>query len=148
MDRMRIIVRGYLVRGPLGGIGWHHLQYVLGLVRLGHDVYFAEDSDDYPSCYNPVTDVLDTDPSYGLDFARSAFARLELADRWAYYDAHTSRWYGPAAEKMLGLFKSADLLLNCSGINPLRDWHLNIPARALIDTDPVFTQIRHLTDPA
>jgi hypothetical protein len=47
---MNIIVLGYIVRGPLGGLAWHHLQYVIGLSKLGHDVYFFEDSDDYPSC--------------------------------------------------------------------------------------------------
>ena len=43
---LRIVVLGYVVRGPLGGLTWHHLQYLLGLRRLGHDVYFFEDSDD------------------------------------------------------------------------------------------------------
>ncbi len=52
-SRARIIILGYIVRGPLGGLAWHHLQYVLGLSGLGHDVYFIEDSDDYPSCYDP-----------------------------------------------------------------------------------------------
>src|SRR4029453_7662493 len=42
--------------------------------------------------------------------------------------------------------KTADLLLNVSLVNPLRDWMLDIPVRAAIDTDPAFTQIRHLTD--
>ena len=28
--RSRILVLGYLVRGPLGGLAWHHLQYVVG----------------------------------------------------------------------------------------------------------------------
>jgi hypothetical protein len=40
------------------------------------------------------------------------------------------------------------VLLNVSGVNPLRPWLLAVPVRALIDTDPAFTQIRHLTDPA
>jgi hypothetical protein len=40
------------------------------------------------------------------------------------------------------------LLINVSGVNPLRDWTKEIPRRILIDTDPVFTQIRHLTDPS
>ena len=43
---MRIIVVGYIVRCPLGGMAWHYLQYVLGLARLGHDVYFFEESGD------------------------------------------------------------------------------------------------------
>ena len=45
-DCLRIIVLGYIVRGPLGGMVWHHLQYVMGLAHLGHDVYFIEDSGD------------------------------------------------------------------------------------------------------
>jgi hypothetical protein len=33
-------------------------------------------------------------------------------------------------------------------MNPLRPWLLEAPVRVLVDTDPVFTQIRHLTDAA
>lgn len=147
-ERLRIVVLGYIVRGPLGGLAWHHLQYVMGLARLGHDVYFVEDSDDYPSCYDPVRHVVDADPSYGLRFAAESFERVGLGDRWAYHDAHTSRWSGPAGDRILGVCAATDLVVNVSGVNPLRPWLAEVPARALIDTDPVFTQIRHLTDPA
>ena len=147
-DRLRIIVLGYIVRGPLGGLAWHHLQYVLGLAALGHDVYFVEDSEDYPACYDPSRNVVDTDPSYGLRFTARVFERVGLGRRWAYYDAHTTRWLGPCAERIFDLCADADLLLNVSGVNPLRPWLLDIPSRALIDTDPVFTQLRHLADPA
>lgn len=143
---LRIVVLGYIVRGPLGGLAWHHLQYVLGLARLGHDVYFIEDSDDYPACYNPETDAVTTDPSYGLKFAADAFQRLGLGERWAYYDAHTAQWLGAAATRARDICASADLLLNLSGVNPLRPWLAGIPARAFVDTDPAFTQVRHLTD--
>lgn len=44
------------------------------------------------------------------------------------------------------IFRSSDLLLNLSGVNPLREYLQDIPTRAYVDTDPVFTQIRHLTD--
>lgn len=146
--RLRVVVLGYIVRCPLGGMAWHHLQYVLGLHRLGHDVWFVEDSDDVPwSCYDPARGVTDADPAYGLAFAKSAFDRVGLGDRWAYYDAHTSRWLGPAAGGILGECQSADLVLNVSGANPLRPWLMTPPVRAYIDTDPAFTQIRNLTDP-
>jgi hypothetical protein len=148
MSRLRIAVLGYLVRGPLGGMAWHHLQYVLGLARLGHDVRFVEDSDDYPSCYDPERNVVDEDPSYGLRFAAAALGRLGLADCWAYHDAHARRWHGPAAQTIHDWLSRADLLLNVSGVNPLRPWLLEVPARAFIDTDPAFVQVRHLTDPA
>ena len=35
-----------------------------------------------------------------------------------------------------------------SGVNPLREWFEKVPARVLIDTDPGFTQVRHLTEAA
>jgi hypothetical protein len=146
--RLRIIVLGYIVRGPLGGLAWHHLQYVMGLSLLGHEVYFVEDSDDYEGCYNPQTGITGSDPSYGLRFAEHSFKMVELQDRWAYYDAHTLCWHGPCAENIMGICEHADVLLNVSGVNPIRPWFGNIPIRVLIDTDPAFTQIRHLNDPA
>jgi hypothetical protein len=129
-------------------MAWHHLQYVLGLTQLGHDVRFVEDSDDYPSCYDPQRGTVDENPDYGLRFASAAFDRLGLSDCWAYHDAHAGRWHGPAADSILDWLVRADLLLNVSGVNPLRPWLLGVPVRVLIDTDPAFTQIRHLTDPA
>ena len=46
-DRLRIVVLGYLVRGPLGGMAWHHLQYVMGLARLGTKFTSLRDSRDF-----------------------------------------------------------------------------------------------------
>jgi len=147
-SRLRIIVLGYIVRGPLGGMVWSNLQYLVGLARLGHDVFFLEDSDDYPSCYDPVRDITDTDPAYGLSFTARAMERIGFVDRWAYHDAHAGQWHGPCASRVAEICADADLVLDLSGVNPLRPWLLDIPARALVDTDPAFTQIRHLTDPA
>jgi hypothetical protein len=144
--RLRIIVLGYIVRGPIGGMAWHHLQYALGLARLGHDVLFLEDSDDYPSCYDPSTHEVGTDPSYGLRFAKNAFDRLGFGEHWCFFDAHRQEWRGPAAARSLRACEAADLLINVSGVNPIRPWLEQIPARVLIDTDPAFTQVRHLTD--
>jgi hypothetical protein len=142
------VVLGYIVRGPIGGLAWHHLQYVMGLAGLGHDVYFFEDSDDYPSCYDPQRQTTDQNPDYGLRFATQVFGQVGLGKRWAYYDAHTTRWLGPCAASAVEICRSADLLLNLSGVNPIRPWFLQVPHRVLVDTDPVFTQVRHLTDPA
>ena len=118
---------GYIVRGPLGGLAWHHLQYVLGLVQLGHEVYFLEDSDNYPSCYDPSQDIIDTNPTYGLQFTERTFKQVGLQDLWAYYDAHTERWFGPAADRILEVCTSADLVLNLSGVkdSPQKDSKLD-----------------------
>ncbi len=148
MTRLRIAVLGYIVRGPIGGLAWHHLQYVLGLARLGHDVRFVEDSDDYPACYDPSRHLTDTDPTYGLSFAADAFERFGMGDTWSYHDAHTGRWLGGGGAEGREFCESADIALNLSGMNPMRDWTRDIPVRVLVDTDPVFMQVRHLTNPA
>jgi hypothetical protein len=147
-SRLRILVLGYIVRGPLGGLTWHHLQYAMGLAALGHDVYFLEDSDDYPCCYDPIQDTLGTDATFGLEYTARCFDRVGLGERWAYYDAANNQWFGPCAGRIWEVCGTAELLLNLSGVNPLRSWCLDVPARAFLDTDPVFTQIRHLEEPA
>ena len=148
-ERLRIIVSAWLVREPLAGMAWDHLQFVVGLAELGHDVYYLEDSGDSPSCMHPWSGVTDTDPTEGLRFTQEAFATMGIGDRWAYHDAHTQRWFGPCADRILSLCRTADLFLNVTAwVNPLRPWLLDIPVRVFFDSDPGFTQILHLTDPA
>ncbi|MGH2755262.1 MAG: glycosyltransferase [Actinomycetota bacterium] len=147
-DRLRIVVMGYIVRGPLGGMTWHYLHYVLGLLAMGHEVAYLEDSGDEEwSCYNPETSVNGPDPSYGLRYARDVFAAVGSPDIWGYYDRLTDTWHGPLAERAIETLERADVLINISGANRMRSWSRDIPVRIFIDTDPAFTQIRNLTDP-
>jgi len=147
---LRIVVMGSLIREPTGGNAWANVGYAHGLAELGHDVFYIEDSDDYPTCYDPENSAATTDPTYGLHFAANAFARFGLGDRWAYYDAHVNEWKGTRAHDAHTFCKSADLVLSYSGMwgNPLRDWLENVPRRAIIDGDPGFTQVRNLVDPS
>lgn len=143
---MKIVLLGYIVRGPIGGLVWHHFQYALGLKLLGHDVLFIEFSENYPSCYNPITFELSKDPSYGLKFIDTIFSNYGLKGKWAYFDEHTNQWFGNSRQEVAEFSKDAEVLLNISGVNPLREEFQNIPIRAFIDTDPSFTQIRLLKD--
>lgn len=145
---MKIILLGYIVRGPVGGLVWHHFQYALGLKLLGYDVLFLEQCGNYPSCYNPVSHEFSTDPSFGLEFINSIFSKHGLKHQWAYFDEHSNQWHGKTKQEVITFSKDADILLNLSGINQLNDIFLNIPIKAFIDTDPLFTQIRLLNDPA
>ena len=52
-SRLTILVTGFIVRRPVGGLAWHYGQYVAGLRKLGHRVFFMEDSEDFPSCFVP-----------------------------------------------------------------------------------------------
>lgn len=146
-SRLRVIVLGYIVRAPLGGLAWHYLHYVLGLAELGHEVFYLEDSGDSEwCCYDPDRCASGTDPTYGLKYAASLFERVGLSSSWAYHDTHTGTWMGPAASRVDEICQTADLLINVSGANPIRAWFERIPVRVLIDTDPGFTQIGRTQD--
>lgn len=144
-QQLRVIVLGYVVGFPLGGMSWHTLQYPMGLRRLGHDVWVLEDSGDWPSAYDPRTYEIG-DPTYGLSYATHVYERLGLGARWAYHDAPSGTWYGPAVGAILERCRDADVVLNLAGIHPVRPWLEDIPVRVLVDADPAFTQVRHLTD--
>jgi hypothetical protein len=122
------------------------MQYVLGLHQMGYEVLFLEDSENYPSCYNPATLEMTTDPSYGIAFIKDLFGAFGLQHNWAYFDAHTNTWFGKGRQEVLEFCRRAELVINISGVQPLREWWMTIPRRVLVDTDPVFTQIRFLSE--
>ena len=35
---------GFMASCPFAGVIWQHVHYIVGLQRLGHEVYYIEDS--------------------------------------------------------------------------------------------------------
>jgi hypothetical protein len=139
-SRKRIVVLHLAGRYPLGGIGWQAVHYLVGLTRLGHDVYYVEDSGAHP--YDPRVKSVVEDSSYTLDFLAGLMARFGMADRWAYVDGGTATCHGLSRERLDRLYGEADALLNVCGATRLREEHLSCPVRVYVETDPVFEQIR------
>lgn len=140
----RIIVAGYMVRYPLGGQLWAHLQYLLGLKQLGHDVYFFEDFGWQDSCYDPAHNTMSDDAAYGVTTVRGLMQRFDLAERWVYRDA-AGIHHGLSARESVQVIRRSDLLINLSGVTRF-DGFENIPQRVFIDEDPAFTQFRAASD--
>lgn len=139
---LTIIVGGYIVGYPLGGMTWHHLNYLLGLASLGHEVWFYEDSGEYYMPYNPVAGYAHPDPAYGIEYLKSTFAAHGLPLRYAYYSQFWDTHYGMSRGDLDDLFRRADLMLCVSGVTPIREDRPRPRRLAVIDTDPVFTQLR------
>jgi len=127
-------------RYPLGGIGWQAVHHVAGLARLGHDVYYIEDSGARP--YDPRIKSVVEDSRYGVAFLADAMARFGLADRWAYVDPVTGASHGLPRERLARLYGEADALFNVCAATRLREEHMRCPVRIYVETDPVFEQIR------
>ena len=105
---LTIVVGGYIVGYPLGGMTWHHLNYLLGLHELGHEVWFLEDSGSYSLPYNPITSQISADSSYGRDYLERTFAHYALPLRYCYYSQFEDAHYGLGREELNALLKRAD----------------------------------------
>jgi hypothetical protein len=140
MDRLRIVVTGLIGQYPLGGVSWDYFQYVLGLKNLGHDVYYFEDTGQWP--YNPVEGGLAKDSSFTVEYLQSVMDNFDLGDRWAYQFPWESQWFGLPERKRQDVVRSADVLINVSGTLAHPERYRNIPTLVFIDSDPVFTQVK------
>jgi len=142
--RKRIVVLHLAGRYPLGGIGWQALHYLVGLSRLGHDVYYVEDSGAPP--YDPRIKSVVEDSSYSVAFLADVMGRYGLSDRWSYADSATGVHHGLPRERVSRLYREADALFNVCAATRLREDHMQCPIRVYIETDPVFEQIRVAED--
>src|SRR5438874_7543034 len=136
---MRILCAIYLIRHPLGGHAWHHLQYLIGVKRLGHEVVCVEDFGWSESCYNPARDEMTSDPGFGIEFLRTLLKPVGLDSNWCYLcEDGTTR--GMSREEFATFCRECDLLLSLSNMTWAEEFNL-CRHRVLVDTDPVFTQL-------
>jgi hypothetical protein len=127
-------------RTPFAGVAWQVLHYLEGFRRLGHDVYYVEDTGDWP--YDPEQNTITDDPAYTVRYIARHMQWCGLPERWAYRAASQGgRCYGLDESQVARLFERADLLVNLTGATVLREEHLAVPRRVYLETDPVLPQI-------
>jgi hypothetical protein len=139
---VRVIVAGAIAQYPMGGMTWHYLQYVLGLARLGHDVFYVEDTG--AGSYDPTRGGVSKECDFSVNYLAEVMGRFGLANRWAYRFGPRAQWYGLSDERRNGVLRSADLLLNISGMLERPEEYRCVRRLAYVDTDPVFNQIKLL----
>jgi hypothetical protein len=143
-----VIVTGLIAQHPrIGGMTWHYLQYLIGLKALGHDVYYFEDSGEWPYTDDggPNGDEwVAKDCLANITHLDEVMRRCGMADRWAYRFPLDGEWHGMPASRRAAVLRNADLLLNVSGTLEFPDRYRTVRCLAYIDSDPVFTQSRIL----
>jgi len=139
-SKLRIIVTGLIAQYPLGGVTWDYFQYVLGLAQLGHDVYYLEDTGQWP--YNPREGGLGKDCDFNVQYLATVMSRYGLAEQWAYRFPWQSQWFGLSDLKRQEVIRSADLLINVSGTLERPEEYRQVSRLTYIDSDPVFTQVK------
>jgi len=146
-SRGKIVVLHFVGQMPMAGIAWQAMHYILGLERLGYEAWYVEDHGANP--YDPRANSVVMESGYNVGFLRRVMESYGLGDRWAYWDAINDVYHGLSREAVRQLYRDSDAVINLCGAVRLRDEHMACPRRILIDTDPVYEQIKYAeADPA
>jgi hypothetical protein len=139
-EPIRIVLLGGAGAMPFAGVGWQVLQYLEGFRRLGHEVFYLEDTQTWP--YDPERDTVSDDPGPTVAYVARAMERIGLGDAWAYRDVVSEgQVFGTSEAHLRRVLQAADVLINLSGATVLRDEHMIVPVRIYLETDPVLPQI-------
>ena len=137
-----ILLSGMVAADPgLGGATWAVLQYVLGLRRLGHDVYLVEPV--RSTSLAPAGAVLaDSD---NARYLRAVAADFGLETRSALVLAGTTETVGLPYAELRRAAERADVLLNINGILTEEPLFEPVARRVYLDIDAGFNQLWHAT---
>jgi hypothetical protein len=136
--KLTILLSGMIAGVPWqGGAAWAVLQYLLGLRALGHDVFFVEPV--AASVLIPAGVPLAA--SVNAAYFRSVMARFGLEQSAALLLAGTTQTVGLPYDRLRGVARGADLLINVAGMLTDERLTAHAPLRAYLDLDPAFTQL-------
>jgi hypothetical protein len=130
--KTKIVVLGMMSRHPVAGMVFITLQYLIGLQRLGYDVFYVE----------PQGGVPGTDPVAAPAWIDSTMRRFHLGDRWAYHSIYgDGRCYGLSERQLKDLYQSAALIINLHGATKPSPELTATGRLVYLETDPVELEI-------
>ena len=142
MKRKRIVVMGFMGSMPIAGVIWQHVHYIVGLERLGHDVYYVEDSARIP--YNPQTFDTNNDFAYAADVLGQLAREFGFERHWGfcarYLPDHPTA--GIRLTKIRQLYREVDAILNVCGTQEFNDDLLQSERILYVESDPGVEQTK------
>jgi len=139
LGKKKIILLGMMSRHPVAGMVWLTMQYVVGLQRLGYDVYYIEAHGATPKFF-----MTHDDDGFlkAAAFIAEVMRRFDLDQHWAYHTLNGERkFYGMSESELAALYHSADLILNLhGGTTPIPEY-MAADRMIYIGTDPVDREI-------
>jgi len=141
VSRGKVIVFGIIFWYPLAGVTYQFLHYLIGLRKLGYDVYYVEDSGRW--IYDALKFEFSPDASGNVAAVAPVLEAHGFAGRWAFRGNYPGgRCYGMSEGELLQLYREADAFLNVTASQELREEHMTIPRRIYVETDPFAVQIK------
>src|SRR5579884_1697960 len=112
-ERLRIVVAGGVAAMPFAGVAWQVIQYLEGFRRLGHEVFYLEDTQRWP--YDPEADTICDDADPAIRYVARLMERCGLRGAWAYRDvAKEGALHGASERELERALSEADVLVNLS----------------------------------
>src|SRR5207249_4936443 len=112
------------------------------LQRLGHDVYYIEDSARLP--YNPDTFEVNNEFAYAVKLLTCLADEFDFKSRWSFCARYLPRFptAGLPLRTIRSLYKSADAILNICGAQEFNDDLLTSDRIIYVESDPGVEQIK------
>jgi GT2 family glycosyltransferase len=140
--RPKAVVLGLTSKMPLAGIVFLTMQYLVGLKRLGFEVYYVEEHGKMPWM------LLDGQPQHqGAAVAAAFIAQLMRRfgledDHWAFRTPHDrDQCFGLPDHLLNQVLREADLVLNLHGGTVPRPEHSAGGRLVYVGTDPVEVEV-------
>src|SRR5260221_704633 len=139
--KLRLVVLGMMGRCPFGGQTWLYLNWLRGLHRLGHKVWYVEDDTVWP--YDPEQNTVTDDCSYAVRHIAGCMERIGLPGQWAFRlaDREGAGW-GLSPQKLNELYREGGVLLNIIGATDRGEEHMVPPLRVYVGCNPVPAELR------
>jgi hypothetical protein len=136
----KIVLLGMISQMPVAGVVWQTMHYLVGLRRLGYDVYYVESHARTPTML--MESETDDSAAKAARLIASIAARFDFKGKWAFHALHDDgQCYGMTWQQLKELYASADLLINMhGGTKPLPE-HYATGRLVYLETDPVQLQI-------
>ena len=133
---------GFMGSMPIAGVIWQHIHYVVGLQRLGHDVYYIEDSARLP--YNPETFEVNDEFDYAAKVLDRLAGEFDFKNRWAFCARYLKNnpTAGLPLKKIRRLYRDADAILNICGTQEFNEDLLKSDRIIYVESDPGVEQIK------
>ena len=133
---------GFMGSCPIAGVIWQHIHYIVGLHRLGHEVYYIEDSARLP--YNPETFEVNNEFDYAAQLLDRLSKEFDFRHRWGFCARYLedNPTAGFRLKKIRQLYREADAILNICGAQELNEDLLASDRLIYVESDPAVEQIK------
>src|SRR3954467_12464995 len=103
-----------MTKMPVAGVVWQTAHYLVGLRRLGFDVYYVEAHARTPAMF--MQSEADDGTGKAAAFIDQVCRRFDLPGHWAFHALHEDgRVYGMSDSELKQLYRDAALIINLHG---------------------------------